>query len=390
MSLMENDVIIIGAGYAGSVAARQFAQANKKVLLIEKRNHIGGNAYDYLDENGVMRHQYGPHIFHTNYLEVYEYLSRFTDWHPYRHSVLGLVQDKFVPIPFNLRSIEMCFNDDEARHIIGVLTNKYAIGSKVTILELQEDEDPTIKKLADFIFENVFKYYTMKQWNLNVEQLDPKVISRVPVSITYDNYYFTNTYQAIPLNGYTKMFEKILNHKNIKVLLNTDCKEHLKIKDKKIYFDNEEYKGIVVYTGILDELFDYSLGALSYRSLDFEYKTVEGDYQDSATVNYPTPKQRHPFTRISEYKKFMANPPIDKSTIAIEYPYDYDPKAIKGNIPYYPVFTDESKNKYNEYLKLLNEIDNLYALGRLAEYKYYDMDAITLRAMEFVKEIING
>lgn len=388
---MNYDVIIVGAGFAGSTAARKLAEKGKHVLLLEKRDHIGGNAYDYLDENHVMRHEYGPHIFHTSSEKAVEFLSEYTDWIDYEHRVLGYINNKLVPIPFNLTSIELCFEKEKADRLKKALIDAYGMEKKVPILELRKNSDPEVQELAEFIFENVFKYYTMKQWGYSAEELDPNVTARVPVLVSYDDRYFQDTFQKMPRLGYTKIFEGILDHPNIEVRLNVDACTLLKPvpEEGKIYFEGNEFDGIVIYTGILDSLFGYSLGELPYRSLDFDVQTKDSTYQPVATVNYPDSAEIHSFTRITEYKYFMPKEEVtgDKTTIAIEYPYLYDRNAEKGNIPYYPIFTDESKAKYDAYYALAKKIPNLYPLGRLAEYRYYNMDAIVEHAIEFVESL---
>lgn len=386
------DVIIIGAGFAGAVSARVLAEGGKSILVLEKRNHIGGNAYDYLDENGVMRHEYGPHIFHTNSKEAVEFLSRFTDWYDYEHKVLGYIEGKLVPIPFNLTSIEQLFPKEKADHLKEVLISAYGMGNKVPILELRKNEDPEIQELAEYIFEHVFKYYTMKQWGYSAEEIDPAVTGRVPVLVSYDDRYFQDAFQKMPKEGYTRLFEKMLDHPNITVQLNTEGMDVLSVNSetKQIHFKDEPFDGIVIYTGLVDHLLNYVNGDLSYRSLEFEVETKEGQYQPVTTVNYPTPAEEHPYTRITEYKNMQYLPPKEKTTIAVEYPYSYDRKAEKGNVPYYPVFTDESKDRYQAYVDLLKDIPNIYLLGRLAEYKYYNMDAIVEAALHFCNTLVEN
>lgn len=386
---MVYDAIIVGAGLAGATSARKLAEKGKNVLILEQRNHIGGNAYDYEDENGVMRHEYGPHIFHTNSTKAVEFLSEFTDWHPYEHRVLGYVQGKLVPIPFNLKSIELCFPSEKATRLKNALIRAYGMGSKVPILELRKHPDAEVKELAEFIFENVFKYYTMKQWGYTAEEIDPAVTARVPVLVSYDDRYFQDSFQQMPKNGYTRIFSEMLNHPNIEVRLGIDATTLLKpnVQEGKIYFERQEYSGIVIYTGILDALFDYCLGELPYRSLHFDVESKEGTFEPVATVNYPDSAEFHPYTRITEYKHFMEKTPSDKTTIAIEYPYAYDRHGEKGNIPYYPIFTEDSKQKYQAYKELSDKIPNLIPLGRLAEYRYYNMDAIVEHALEVVSEL---
>lgn len=382
------DVIIVGAGYAGSIMAHKFASENKKVLIIEKRAHIGGNMYDFIDENGVRYHKYGPHIFHTTFKQVVDFLSNFTDWYKYEHRVLGKINDKFVPVPFNLKSIDDLFEEDKAKLLKDKLISNYGLETKVPILELRKSSDDDLRELADFIFEKVFKYYTMKQWDLKVEEIDPSVTARVPVHISYDDRYFQDEYQMMPKEGYTKIFEKMLDNENIEIRLNTDSSEliYLDIENKKIYFNNELYTNKLIYTGPIDELFNYYLGELPYRSLEFVNETHNGFYQDSGTVNYPTPKEVDGFTRITEYKHLMDEKP-EKTTIAIEYPYAYDRNSDVGNIPYYPVFTAEIKEKYKQYKELADSFDNLVLLGRLAEFKYYNMDLIIKAALDTFEKI---
>ena len=383
------DVIVVGAGFAGSVSARALAERGKRVLILESRDHIGGNAYDFMDENGVLQHMYGPHIFHTCSEKVINFLSRFTEWYPYEHRVLGLVDGKNVPILFNLKSIELCFSEEKATHLKEALIRAYGKETKIPILELLNHSDPEIKVLAEFIFENVFKYYTMKQWDYSAEEIDPSVTGRVPVSISYDDRYFGDYFQKMPKDGYTMMFKQMLDHYNISIELNCDATSRLKVDqvERTIYFDGEEFEGDVIYSGVIDALFDYQLGELSYRSLDFDVQTKDGTYQECATINYPTPKEVHPFTRITEFKYFMDNKPEDKTTIAIEYPLPYNRHGEKGNVPYYPVFTEESKAQYQQYQEMAIRIPNLHLLGRLAEFRYYNMDEIAESALELVERL---
>ena len=387
---MNYDVIIAGAGFAGSTAARILAEAGKKVLILEKRKHIGGNAYDWMDENNVLRHEYGPHIFHTNSEKAIAFLSRFTGWYFYEHRVLGYIKGQLVPIPFNLTSIEKLFDADKAEHLKQVLIASYGMDHKVPILELRKNWDPEIRELADFIYENVFQYYTMKQWGLQVEEIDPAVTGRVPVLISYDDRYFQDTFQQMPAEGYTRIFERMLDHENIDVLLGIDAMERLAVspEEGKVYFDGEPFTGTVIYTGLLDHLLNYRLGDLPYRSLDFDVKSLEGTFQPVATVNYPTPAEQHPYTRITEYKRFMRSAPADRTTIAVEYPMAYDRHGEKGNVPYYPIFNDESRKQYEAYAELVRKVPNIVPLGRLAEYKYFNMDAIVEHAIEVAERLL--
>lgn len=380
------DAIVIGSGFAGATVAERLAnELSKKVLVIEKRNHIGGNMYDYIDETGVITHKYGPHLFHTNLDEVYEYITKFGAWFNYEHKVLGKVKNKLVPIPFNLTSIEECFDEEKSEKIKSILTNEFGNEKKIPILELRKHHDKDINELAEFIYENVFLYYTMKQWGQTPDEIDPSVTNRVPVFISRDDRYFQDKYQIMPKGGYTKIFENMLNNDNINVRLSTDAKDVLKLENGKIYFEGEEYNGLVFYTGAIDELFDYKYGELPYRTLSFDFETLNQEfYQSVGTVNYPTKEDK--FTRITEYKH-MTDDEIksDKTIIMREYPQAYQKDT--GMIPYYPINNEDNDALYNQYLEETKKYNNLYMLGRLAQYKYYNMDLIINDSLQLFEKI---
>ncbi len=375
------DVIVVGAGFAGATIANLLASKGDRVLVIDQREHIGGNAYDY-DSDGILVHKYGPHIFHTNSKEVFDYLSNFTDWYKYEHKVLGHIKGKLVPIPFNFKSIDVCL-PDKADRLKELLKRDYGEGKKVPIMDLLKSDDEDIRYLADYIYENVFKYYTMKQWNMKVEDLDSAVSARVPVNTSYDDRYFNDEYQYMPKDGYSALISRMLDSDNIEIRLNTSAKDILKLDDGKIYFEGKQFEGMVYYTGALDALFDYNLGELPYRSLDLILEKLNGTFQDAATENYPGPKEK--FTRITEYKHFMVDEIKDYTYIHTEYPFPYRRNGEVGNVPYYPIFTKDNQALYEEYVKQANKYPNLKLIGRLAEYKYYNMDAIVLKALELVK-----
>ena len=380
------DYIIIGAGYAGSVMAERIAsQLNKKVLIIEKRNHVAGNCFDYKDENNILIHKYGPHLFHTENKEVFEYLSQFTSWDIYNHKVLAQIDGKDVAIPFNLNTLYDVFPTLLAKTIEEKLLQDYSYNSKVPILELKQSSDKDLQFLADFVYEKIFVHYTAKQWGMKPEDMDGAVTARVPIFVGRDDRYFNDQYQVVPSQGYTNLFNRLLNHKNIKIMLNTDFKEMCKIREHGLEFMGHASNATLIYTGQIDELFDYKFGELPYRSVDMKFETVEKEYyQKAATVNYPN---QYDFTRITEFKHIHPTKSA-KTTILKEYPKEY----IKGkDTPYYPVFTDENQEKYNQYLEYANKYKNLILLGRLAEYKYYDMDDMVARVLEvFEKDILNG
>lgn len=376
------DVIIIGAGFAGATVANVLANKGKDVLIIDKRDHIGGNAYDYMEED-IMIHKYGPHIFHTNSKEVFDYLSNFTEWYKYEHKVLGHVDNKLVPIPFNFKSIEECL-PEKAEKLIDLLKKDYGEGKKVPIMELLSNENEDIRYLANYIYEHVFKYYTMKQWDMKVEELDSAVSARVPVNTSYDDRYFNDAYQYMPKEGYTKLIGKMLDNEHIEVLLGTNVTDILKLEDGTIYYNGEVFEGDVYYTGALDELFEYKYGELPYRSLDLILERLNKTFQDAATENYPENDVK--FTRITEYKHFMEVEPKGVTYIHTEYPFPYRRNGEVGNVPYYPIIKDENQALYETYVKEASKYPKLHLIGRLAEYKYYNMDAIVLKALEMCKD----
>ena len=384
MNYNDYDVIVVGTGFAGSTMAERMANVlNKKVLVIDKRDTLAGNMYDYMDE-GILIHQYGPHLFHTNIDQVYEYLSKFTKWFPYEHRVLGKVLNNLVPIPFNLTSIEKTFAMDKAERLKKILLENFEMEKKIPILELKKVDNAEINELAEFIYENVFLYYTMKQWGQTPEEIDPEVTKRVPVFLSRDDRYFQDKYQCMPDGGYTELISQMLDSKNIDVKLKTNALDIIKIRDNKIFINDEEYHGKVIYTGQIDELFNYQYGDLPYRSLEFEFEKLDMSfYQPVGTVNYPTKEDK--FTRITEYKHMtMKDCKSEKTIIMREYPCAY---ARDKNIPYYPIVNDDNINLYNKYLKDAKKIPNLYLIGRLAQYKYFNMDLVINEALNLFDKL---
>jgi UDP-galactopyranose mutase len=378
--LDSTDAIIVGAGLAGLVSAERLTAEGKKVLIIEKKNHIGGHCYDYLNESGIYVHQYGPHIFHSDNEEVWQYLSRFTDWHYYHHTVLGMVDGQQVPIPFNLNSLEQLFSPDLFKKLEKKLIENYGFNSRVPIMRLRETEDPDLLFLAEYIYEKVFLNYTMKQWGQSKpEDLDPAVSGRVPVVISRDNRYFHNKHQGIPMNGYTTMFNRMIDNPNIRLMLNTDARDLVSIVENEIFFLKNKFEGEVIYAGPIDELLNFEFGELPYRSVDIQFKNYNQQYfQENSLVNYPN---NYGFTRITEFKYFQKNCKelTSSTTICEEHPVSYK----KGlNNPFYVINSNESAEVYNRYLNKVKKIRNLHMIGRLAEYKYYDMDQIVASALE--------
>lgn len=375
--------IVVGAGLAGAVMAERIANVlDEEVLVVEQRNHIGGNCYDEIDNTGIIVHRYGPHIFHTNYHDVFKYLSKFTEWREYQHHVLGFIDGKLVPIPFNLNSLHMLLPETLAKPLEKKLLQKYEYGKPIPILKLLKEKDQDLKFLAKYIYDKVFLNYTRKQWDLEPDELDEDVTGRVPILLSKDDRYFRDKYQAVPQKGYTNMIKNILDHENIKIMLNTNHKEILKIKDKKIFFMGREYKGQIIFTGKIDELFNYCHGKLPYRSLNLKFKKLDQEwYQEAATINYPN---NYNYTRVTEFKHI--HPTKAKKTIILkEYPQEH----IEGkNDPYYPIPTPENQKLYKKYKKLAEKHKNLTLLGRLAEYRYYNMDEVVKKALKIFKEEI--
>lgn len=387
MNSKKYDVIVVGAGFAGATIAERMANIlNKKVLVIDQRENIGGNMYDYMEEN-ILIHQYGPHLFHTNIERVYNYLSNFTKWFSYEHRVLGKVNDKLVPIPFNLTSIENTFVKEKANKIKKALLEHFEMEKKIPILELKKIDNQEINELAEFIYEKVFLHYTLKQWGLSPDEIDKEVTGRVPVFISRDDRYFQDKYQYMPDGGYTKLISKMLDNKNIDIRLKTNAKELIKIENDTLYYNDIKFTGKVIYTGPIDELFDYRYGDLPYRSLKFVFEKKDMEYfQPVATVNYPTKEDL--FTRITEYKHMtMKNCKSSKTIIMKEYPCAYDRKSKDANIPYYPINNSVNDNLYNKYFEDALKVDNLYLLGRLAQYKYYNMDLVINEALNLFDKI---
>ena len=379
------DCLVIGAGYAGSVAAREMAErGGRRVLVLERRGHVGGNAYDCLDEHGILIHKYGPHIFHTSERRVFDYLSRFTGWRDYQHRVVANVHGRFLPVPFNHASLHMAFPKEKAARLEDKLLSAYSANARVTILSLRENTDPELREVADYVYENVFVHYTMKQWGQTPEEIDPATTARVPILLSRDDRYFQDPYQGMPLEGYTPLFQRMLDHLRITVELGVDARERMALEDGVIRLDGEPFAGPVIYTGEVDELFSFRFGHLPYRTLDFDFETLEVDrFQPTATVNYTVSED---YTRITEYKQLTGQVVPGRTTIMKEYSRAYT--GSPGEIPYYAVISPENNALYGRYRDLAGGFSNLHLLGRLAEYKYYNMDAIALRALTLCDGIL--
>lgn len=376
------DVIIVGAGTAGCVAARKLAEQNKKVLIIEKKNHIAGNCYDEKDEHGVLIHVYGPHIFHTSKENVYEFLSRFTDWYEFRHEVVANVHGQYMPVPFNLHTLKAAYGEEKAKELEEKLVRIYGMGTKVPILDLMNHEDADLQMIGKFVYDNIYVYYTMKQWGKKPEEIDPAVTARVPVNISYDNCYFGDKYQGVPLHGFTPMYEKMVEHENISIELGLEAKDVLGIESGKVLYQGEVFNGDVIFTGPIDEFFDCKYGRLPYRTLDFVFEHYEqDDFQGHSVVNYTVDQD---YTRITEYK-YLTGQKCKGTTISKEYPSAYT--GEEGQIPYYSIANEENHALYAKYKAEVEDVPNFHLLGRLAEYQYYNIDVMVEKAMELAEKL---
>ena len=360
------DYLIVGAGFAGSVLAERLAsQHGARVLLIDRRPHIGGNAYDEPNEAGILYHKYGPHIFHTNSDQVVEYLSQFTEWRPYEHRVRAVVRDKLVPIPINRTTLNELFDldlqtDEEAAD--------YLASRAEPVDEIKTSEDVVINAVGRELYELFFQGYTRKQWDLDPSELDKSVTSRIPTRTNTDDRYFTDTFQAMPKDGYTAMFRRMLSHPLIEVRTGVDFRD----------IKNEVEADHIIFTGPVDEYFDYRFGKLPYRSLKFDHRTLDEErHQTVGTVNFPSPDV--PYTRISEYKH-LTGQEHPRTTITYEYP------SAEGD-PYYPIPRPENQELFKKYEALADETEGVTFVGRLATYKYYNMDQIVGQALATFRRI---
>jgi UDP-galactopyranose mutase len=361
------DYLIVGAGFAGSVLAERLAtQAGKRVLIIDKRNHIGGNAYDYYNDDGILIHKYGPHIFHTNSDRVWEYLSQFTEWRPYEHRVLAQVDGKLLPIPINRTTVNQLYGlnlqtEEECQKFFDSLAEP--------VERCRTSEDVVVSKVGRELYLKFFRGYTRKQWGMDPSELDAQVTARIPTRTNTDDRYFTDRYQAMPLHGYTRMFERMLDHPNIKIMLNTDYREIL---------GTIPYREMI-FTGPVDQYFNYCYGKLPYRSLEFRHKTLDQEQAlPVAVVNYPND---HDYTRVTEFKH-LTGQVHPKTGVVYEYP------RAEGD-PYYPIPKPECTALYEKYKALAEKTPGVYFVGRLATYKYYNMDQVVAQALATYEKVLD-
>ena len=380
--VFDMDCLIIGCGLSGAVIARHLAEQGKRVVIWERREHIGGNMYDYVDQHGFLVQKYGPHTFHTKQKHLFDYMCQYESWEDYKLTC-GAVWDKtYAPTPFNFTTIDTFYPKDQAALLKEKLTMAFSGRNTATVVEVLEHPDPDIRGYAEYLFQNDYAPYTAKQWGVSPNEIDPSVLKRVPLRFSYDVGYFDDDYQVMPTHSFTHFFENLLNHPNIQVELGVEALEHLRTSGNQILVDGEVADYPVVYTGALDELFDCRFGRLPYRSLRFEWKYQDIDsLQDAPVVAYP---QEAGFTRITEYKKLpVQNKP--GTSYALEYPLPY--QEGQDQEPYYPVLTEESQLQYSKYQELANQIPNLIYCGRLADFKYYNMDQALERSLSVCSDL---
>ena len=361
------DVVVVGAGFAGSVLAERLAsQMGRRVLLVDKRPHIGGNAYDHLDAAGVLVHKYGPHIFHTNSARIFSYLGQFTDWRPYEHRVKASVDGKLLPFPINIDTVNQLYGTSFDAASLA----QYFAQVAETVTHARTSEEAVVSKVGRDLYEKFFRQYTRKQWGLDPSELDAAVAARVPARTDHDDRYFTDTFQAMPLHGYTRMFQRMLDHPNIQVALTTSYDDVAK-----------ELAGVpLVFTGPVDEFFGFRFGKLPYRSIDFRFETHDcAVFQPAAVVNYPND---HAYTRITEFK-YLTGQEHAKTSIVYELPKD------EGD-PYYPVPRPQNAELYRQYKTLADATPDVHFVGRLATYRYYNMDQVVGQALATFDSISAG
>lgn len=366
---MNKKAIVVGCGLSGSVIARELAEKGFKVRILEKRNHIGGNMYDYIDEYGILVHKYGPHTFHTKKKELFNYIAKYGNWIDYKLTCGAVINNKCTPAPFNFQTIDDFFSIEEADMIKKALIEEYSPRNTVTVLEALRSKNDLVRRYAEFLFENDYKPYSAKQWGLDPMMIDPSILKRVPLKLNYDNKYFDDEYQVMPKDSYTSFFENLLNHSNIEIELNCDALTRIEIKGNSVFYNNEEIDFPLIFTGPIDALFRHRFGKLPYRGLHFVFVHEDLDSkQNMPVVAYP---QEPDFVRIIEFKKL---PPQDVKGTTYEKEYSIPCCSGDNDEPYYPLLTKESQCIFQKYKEEAQKCPNLYVCGRLGDYRYCNMD----------------
>ncbi|OVE67356.1 UDP-galactopyranose mutase [Clostridium diolis] len=384
---MEYDVLIVGCGLTGAVIARHLAEkCNKKVKILERRNHIAGNMYDYTDEHGILVQKYGPHTFHTKKKELYEFMCKYAKWEPYTLTCMAEIDGKATPTPFNFQTIDDFYSSDDAEDLKARIKAHYGDKATATVLEVLNCSDSVIREYAQFLYDKDYSLYSAKQWGISPTEIDPSIFKRVPLRFSYDIGYLGDPYEVMPKISFVDFFNNILNHPNIDIELGVEALEHIEINEEgtSILIDGNNCSIPIIYTGALDELFKGIDGYLPYRSLRFEMKYEDIDSKQGApVVAYP---QADGYTRITEFKKIPIQD-VKGTTYAVEYPLKYN--LEDNSEPYYPVLTDESQKQYRLYKLRADRITNLIYCGRLADFKYYNMDQALARALYICQKLFN-
>lgn len=376
--------LVVGCGLSGAVVARELAEHGYKVKILERRNHVGGNMYDYVDEYGILVHKYGPHTFHTKKKNLYDYMCKYEEWDEFHLTCGAEINGICTPTPFNYQTIDDFYGEHEAINLKKEIEKTFPGRKTATVVETLNCGNDAVEGYAQFLFDNDYSLYSAKQWGVSPSEIDPSILKRVPLRFNYEIGYFDDVYQVMPHTGFTRFFENILKNDNITVELGVDALELLDIVDGKLIYDGQEVEYPVVYSGPLDELFHAEFGELPYRSLRFEWKHEEIDsFQNMPVVAYP---QAPDFVRIIEYKKLPVQH-VKGTTYEVEYSLPYKPGD--KNEPYYPLLTDESQKAYENYKKRADDIKYLYVCGRLGNFKYYNMDQALEVALGLADEILN-
>lgn len=370
---MQKEVIIIGCGITGSTAARYLAERGFRIKIYEKRDHIGGNCYDKFEDNQILVHQYGPHVFFTDNEKVWDFISRFSSWNEYRSKAYANIDDKYLSMPFNFKTFDEIY-PEKSEELKAILQKKYKGKRNINILEMLQSECDIIREAAELIYKKDYLPYNMKQWGLKPEQIDYSVTARIPVRLSYDDNLKDNKYQYMPHEGFTKMFERMLEHENISIKLNSNVPNVENLLKEKI----------VLYTGRLDKLYDFEFGELSYRTLRFKKQVVRDKGPDLGNLVIYYPSLDCKYTRKTDYRYLPNNCGQKGSIIISELSMHYHDSEEE---PFYVVLTNESKIKYSKYLAKCRSKENLFVAGRLADYKYYNMDDAIARGLEISQQI---
>ena len=386
---MNNDIIIVGTGFSGSILARKIAEeCGRQVTVVEKRDHIGGNMYDEYDQYGILVQKYGPHFINTNKYFIIEFLEQYGEMFPHDAHLLSYIDGRYVQLPFNFRTVQQLVGAKKSEGLLKKLREAFYGRDRVPILELVDHADQDISEYGNLLFEKAYRTYTSKQWGMQPEQIDKYVLDRVPMAMSFDARYLNKDLQFLPRGGYTALIRNMLDHKNIDVRCEVDALGHIAFDEeaRRITYDGRQIE-MLIFTGNIDELFGMKYGRLPYRSLDIRY-TYENKKSilPEEIVSYP---QAVGYIRSTEYKKitYGLDQDMPVSMIATEYPLEYDPANEKANIPYYPVLTEDSQRLYGKYLAEAEKYGNIVLCGRLAEFKYYNMDVCIEHALAKFEEI---